>query len=112
MEKLNSFEMDLLTRLAKVYPDLQHHIPVLRVKIREITGVGMYVNFAYENRSGIPKLDDSLLAISTNENIEIPSLRYGLCCQVEVSGGWLDFVEIVTYGEQWDGNLDGYSFEP
>jgi hypothetical protein len=111
MEKLNTFEIDLLTRLSKAYPDLQLHISVLSVKSRELTGVGMYVNLEYENRIRIPSLDVSLSAISTSESILIPSLAYGLCYEVAITDGWLDFIEIVSYNEPWNGSLDGYSFE-
>jgi hypothetical protein len=111
MEKLNSFEIDLLTRLSKAYPGLQYHLPVLRVKCRESTGVGMFVNLEYENRIGIPRLDVSLSAISTSESILIPSLKYGLCYEAATTDGLLEYIEIASYDEQWDGSLEGYSFE-
>jgi hypothetical protein len=110
MENLNSFELEIVTRLSEKYPVLRLHIPVLRVESRESTGVGMFVNLSYEDRTDIPKLDDSLAAISTNENIHIPSLEYGLGYEVVLTHGWLELLEIITYGESWDGVYDDYSF--
>ncbi len=111
MENLNEFELDLLTLLGKEYPAVLPHIPALRVTGRESTGVGMFVDLAYVDKSNIAGLDASLYAISTNQRILLPELEFGLGYEVTATDGWLDMIEIASYGESWDGNLLGYQFE-
>jgi hypothetical protein len=109
MEKLNELEFTLLEKLSNKYPLLKEHIPYLRVKNREITGVGMYVKFCYlepieDKNINIP--DGSL---SANENIEIESLKNGLGYEVDISKGKVNFIEFITYNEEWDGSISNFS---
>ena len=113
MEPLNSLELLIFDRLSGKYPSIKHHIPFLRVLNREFTGVGMYVNFCYlETAVNISPLDLSRFPISTNENIIIPTLQYGLGYEVVIDDGKINFIEFVTYGEKWDGNMDNYLIKP
>jgi hypothetical protein len=49
-------------------------------------------------------------SISTNEIIEIDGLKFGLGYEVDVSEGKLRFIELITYGEGWDGNIGNFRF--
>ncbi|WP_395057911.1 hypothetical protein [Flavobacterium sp.] len=86
------------------------HIPIIKVLNRKITGVGMYVNFYYPDTLIIPSLEIEEASISTNENIEVENLEYGLGYELDISNGKIKFIEFVTYGEEWDGNFVGYKF--
>lgn len=111
MENLNELELSILNELSFKHPSITCHIPFLRVLNREITGVGMYVNLCYlETTKNIPSIDISVCAISTNESIKVPNLKYGLAYEVNITDDRIDFIEFVTYGnEVWDGNTDGLS---
>lgn len=111
MENLNKLELSILERLCNRYPAIKNHIPYLRVLSRKNTGVGMYVNFCYfDSKESLNNLDIPDTSISTNENIEIQGLQYGLGFEVDISDGKIKFIELITYGEEWDGNVDCYTF--
>jgi hypothetical protein len=103
-EELNKLELSILERLAVKYPFIKEHIPFLKVDSRENTGVGMYVNLIYNNPSNKNlNVGEQNSAISTNETIEIAGLKYGLGYEVDITEGKIKFIELVTYGEEWDG---------
>ncbi|PGH39187.1 MAG: hypothetical protein CRN43_10685 [Candidatus Nephrothrix sp. EaCA] len=106
MEELNKLELSILERLSINYPSIKGHIPFLRVESRENTGVGMYINFSYINP--VEKLLDLGIentSICTNEIIEMDGLKYGLGYEVDITDGKIKFIEIFTYGEEWDGDV-------
>jgi hypothetical protein len=111
MDNLNGLEISILVRLSYKYPNIKQHIPFIRVLNREVTGVGMYVNFYYiqPNRNFLP-LEIFNGSISTNEIIEIEGLKHGLGYEVDISDGMIKFIEFVTYGEEWKGELINYKF--
>lgn len=111
MDNLSKLEISILDKLSVKYPSIKQHIPFLRVLNREITAVGMYVNFCYSHPiKSIPSLELSNGSISTNENIEIEGLEYGLGYEVDISDGMIKFIEFITYGEEWDGDFKNYKF--
>lgn len=110
MEKINKFESVVLSTLAEKYPFLNEHIPYLRIKNREITGVGMYVNFDYSQEIKIKDMDFYNVSLSTNENIEIDNLKYGLGFELDITNGMVNFLEFITYGgECWDGVIKEFN---
>lgn len=109
MEQLNKLELSILKRLSINYPSIKNHIPDLRVKIRKNTGVGMYINFYYVNEPLSLNIADS--SISSNETIEMAGLKYGLAYEVDITSGKINFIELVTYGEEWNGEIsDDFAF--
>jgi len=112
MEELNVFELSILGRLAVKYPNIKPHIPLLQVLNREITGVGMYVNFCYsEQTDDVLRLNHlSYDLMSTDDTIQVTGLEHGLAWVVYISDGKIDFMELVTYGEAWDGNIENCYF--
>lgn len=108
MESLNEFEKEVLNRLSDEYEILKEHIPFLIVKNREYTGVGMYVNFSYSKE--IERFDIGQASLGTSENINIKGLKYGLVYELDISDGKINFIEFVTCGEAWDGNIEEFSF--
>ncbi|WP_433900313.1 hypothetical protein [Sphingobacterium puteale] len=106
MGKLNKLEKSIFERLATIYPTIKLHIPFLEVQSREVTGVGMYINLSY--RKSIEKMLDLEIdnaSLSTNETIEIEGLKYGFGYEVDVTDGKIKFIELVTYGEEWNVNV-------
>ncbi len=110
MNELNDLELILLDGLVKKYPSLKVHIPYLKVVYREITGVGMYVNFKYVNfESQSEKIN---MLFSNQENIKIKNLKHGLGYVIDITNGEIKYIEFITYGENWDGNVSGFKIIP
>lgn len=106
MEELNELELTLLNGLVTKYPSIHFHIPYLKVVSRETTGVGMYVNFAYEDFDGEP--EDINALFSNEENIAIRELRHGLGYVIDITDGAIKYIEFFTYGEKWNGKFTEY----
>ncbi len=112
MDDLNKLERVVLQQLSEKYPAIKSHIPHLKVKDRQNTGVGMFVNFFFATPDGILSgLDMEDCAISTNDNIRIEGLEHGLGYEVDITKGRINFIEFITYGEGWDGSSKNFSFE-
>ena len=112
MENLNKLEVSILKRLAKKFPSINEHLDFIKVENRIITGVGMYINIIYSNPNNLElHLGINNLAISTNERIEIFGLNYGLNYEVDITNGKIKFIELVTNGENWNGEIsEDFSF--
>ena len=113
MRNLNNFELVILEKLANLYPAIKSHIPFLQVEGIEITGVGMYVNFKYKidgKHLELIAVNDGELSVEGHK-IEIKNLKYGLCDVIAVKDGLIAYIELVTYGELWDGDTTGFTIE-
>ncbi len=111
MENLNDFEISILNRISLKYPNIKYHIPLLKVINREITGVGMYINFIYfKPINDIATLEILNGSVSLNERIRIDGLEFGLGYEINISGKMIKFIELITFGEEWDGNYKGFNF--
>ena len=108
MNELSNLEVILLNGLEQKYPSLKSHIPFLKVKDREITGVGMYLNFEYVNSDGKIKFEDINALFSNEENIQINNLKYGLGYVIDITDGEIKYIEFITYGESWNGIFGDY----
>ena len=110
MDKLNNLELAILEKLSIKYPAIKSHIPLLAVKDRIVTGVGMYVNFCYNSPLNlVEKLNMANASISTNDNIKLKKLQFGLGYEVDISEGMILFIEFITYGETWDGEIRDFT---
>jgi len=112
---LNSLEMAIIEEIVSTkgeqYPLLKNHIPFLRVKSREKTGVGVYVNFEYEEfqtLSKVTEMDD--LVLTSEKSLELDVLQYGLNYELNLTKGRIAFLELVTNGEHWDGIFGKFTF--
>lgn len=109
---LTNFEQDILLQIAHSYPFLHSHIPLLQVKSRERTGVGMYVNFNYlSSINDYPLIPSQFYALSGNAHLHMKGLEHGLVYEISISNGRIDFIELVSYGEPCDGEIRNFSFE-
>ena len=111
MDKLNQLELSILERLERKYFFLKSHIPCIMVKNRELTGVGMYVNFIYTNTANLDNIDKAYIPLSTNEIIKMVGLKNGLQYEVNYENGRLLFLELVTCDEEWDGLIRDFSWD-
>lgn len=108
MEQLTHLETTLLKGLTEKYPALESHIPYLKVKDRDITKVGMMVNFEYTNAQNELNFEDINALFSGGEPIEIKTLKQGLSYVIDVTAGQILYIEFTTYGENWNGKFGDY----
>lgn len=112
------FELDVLHSILdeqkEKYPALYEQISYLVVRSRELTGVGEYVNFDLPDDPRIPtESGQSDLVLMANKMIEMDGLSLGLAFAIDVTGGRINFLELVTYDdEQWDGTVGRYEIVP
>lgn len=111
MENLNDLELIILEKAAENHPAIKNHIPFLRVLNRECTGVGVYVNFTYFNENiTLDPIEPLNTVLGTNERIGLPGLKYGLCFELDITEGKINFIELATLGEAWNGSTLNYYF--
>lgn len=74
----------------------------MRAKERKTTGTSMRVNLAYT--AGSESLDYiKKMHLSANGYLKMEGLTDGLIDNTGVTNGRIDFIELVTYDEPWDG---------
>ena len=110
MDELNQFELAILDRLSASNPEIRKHIPYLRVKERKMTGVGMRINLDYipgsESLDYIKKVH-----LSANGYLKMEGLTDGLIDNTGITNGRIDFIELVTYDEPWDGVIRDFFWD-
>lgn len=113
LDSLNDFERSILEKIAEVYPFLNSHIPLIKVKERKTTGVGMYVDFQYVSINDIyESIQDNYKAISNEKaSLKVQGLNHGLAYEISIESGKIAFLELVTYGEEWDGTIEKFWFD-
>jgi hypothetical protein len=118
MDQPTRFELDLLHSILddqrEKYPCLYSQIPFLRVRSREVTGVGGYVHFELPDDPGTP-IDTGQpdIVLTVNKTIEMDDPPSGMGFALDVSSGKINFLELVTYGdEEWHGAVGRYEIVP
>jgi hypothetical protein len=111
MENLNKLEFEILNRVSEKYPKIKSHLPLLKVKNRLATGVGMYINFVYTEEL-FDTLEIMNSTLSLNELIQMQGLDDGLNYEVDITDGRINFIEIVSIGDSWDGAINNFTFIP
>lgn len=106
---LNQIEEAILIEIFnynyKKFPSLKEHLPFVMVKSREYTGVGMYIHFEYLIKEiDFVKISNTHAFLSSNKRLVIDSLKNELNYELNITKGKLDFLELVTNDEPWDGN--------
>ncbi len=112
---LNKLERAIISEIVKFnkkeYSSIELHIPYLNIKFREATGIGMYVHFEYSKEGGNFNIDNSEeICLSSNKQLELDNLEYGLNYELNITNGKFDFLELVTNGEDWDGSYEYFEF--
>jgi hypothetical protein len=112
VDTLNKFEIAVLDKISNEYPFLKAHIPFLHVKSREFTGVGLFVNFSYQDDSvGHQQIPGNFVALTSNASLLVDGLKYEVAYEIAVTGGRIDFLELVANSEDWDGTVRSFWFE-
>lgn len=106
MQELNDLELSLIEALTSKYPQLQSHLPFLKVSQRKATGEGLNVTLEYVDFNN--EFDDTNALFSNGENIEIKGLKEGLSYVIDVTMGQITSIEFSTYNEKWDGKLTDF----
>ena len=112
VDTLNNFELAVLDKISNEYPFLKSHIPFLQVKSRELTGVGLFVNFSYQEGSvGYQEIPGGFVALSSNASLLVEGLKYEVAYEIAVTNRKIDFLEVVANGEDWDGTVRNFWIE-
>ena len=106
MQELNDLELSILKALTTKYPQLQSHLPFLKVSERKPTGEGLDVTLELLDFDN--EFDDTNALFSNGENIEIKGLKEGLSYVVDVTMGQITSIEFSTYKEKWDGKFTDF----
>lgn len=114
-EDLNKLEKAIINEIVefnkKKYSTIRTHVPYLNVKSRENTGVGIFVYFGYSEEGSNLKMDNSEdIYLSSDKSLELDVLKYGLNYELNITNGKIDFLELVTNGEDWDGGYGDFKF--
>ncbi|MEB2774656.1 hypothetical protein SYJ56_05025 [Algoriphagus sp. D3-2-R+10] len=113
--ELNALEKSIISEIADINEKqcsfLKNHLPHLKVKSREYTGVGMYVNFVYDSNHNPNMFNDECdLILSSDTSLELDVLKHGLNYELTVTKGRIIFLELVTNGESWNGAFQKFKF--
>ena len=112
-KELNELELAIIKEISRFNMRnafLKEHLPYLKVKSREETGVGMYVNFEYISMDSSIVKSNKDMVLSSNKMLEIDGLKYGLNYELNIIKGKIVFLELVTNGELWDGKFRHFKF--
>lgn len=93
----------ILEQHRERYPDLIPLCANLRVESRKSTSVGAYITFSAESQHPTTGTRDA--QIGFDGEIRVTGIPSGLAGELVISDGLLDYLELVTYGdESWDGS--------
>lgn len=108
MKELNELELNLLNGLTEKYPSLKSHLPYLKVSERKITSTGMIVHLTYTHLEGQLNLENINALFSNGETIQVKNLKKGLGYVIDITAGQIEYIELTTYGENWDGKYGDF----
>jgi hypothetical protein len=103
MNELNKLESTLLEGLTKKYPSFHSHIPYLKVSDRQLTPTGMTIYLTYTNGETSIPIEEINALFSNEEKIQVQNLKNGLAYVIDITDGKIEHIELVTYGEKWNG---------
>lgn len=113
-EAPNAFETALLESICRSNPakaqGLADRIPDLVVLSRENSGAGSFTIFR------LPGMDRGAATarstLGSNEEVGLPGLKFGLGMLAFLEQGFLHILETYTYGEDWNGEWEGFRLLP
>lgn len=110
MENLNALEVVLIGGLVQKYPQMEAHVSHLRVSKRELTSTGLCIHIDYQDFE--QEVEPINALFSNSENIEITGLKKGLGYVIDITNGIIQYIELVTYGEKWNGKIGDFRLIP
>lgn len=118
MEKyLNKLEFAIIQELFRSnygkenVGDLLTHIPYIYVKERTFTGVGLYVNFDYKSENKLILDKDLRMHLTSSKSLLFSNFGEYFYFELDISHGKLNYIEIVTYVDGWNGSIDSFEFK-
>jgi hypothetical protein len=111
--QLTELEFQLVSAIIEFnknrYPDLVQQFHSLKVKSREYTGVGCYINFYLSDLNSMLVLNSINTSLSCNKLLKVNTLINPLSFELDIMRGKINFLEIVTNGgESWDGSYNRF----
>jgi hypothetical protein len=112
---LTPLEQAILEKLATAYKEkfafLSAHLPHLRVRERKNNGTGVTVNFYY-TPDGEQLIDEEAGngLLSMPEIVVISKLKKGLGFVLDITGGRIEYLELYTDNEKWNGDVSTFKF--
>jgi len=100
----NELELAILQRLSLALPTLESVLPQLHVQSRQYTGVGCYTKFRV-----VDIVVGSKSPVTLDEAINVPGIQRGLDALLFLKDGKVDFLEVVSFDELWEGTFEGFS---
>ncbi len=112
---LNILEQAILDEIAtyneKQYPDIRGCLTHLKIRYRENTGVGIFLHFEQiSEKDLIVPFNEANIVLSSDKYLELDTLDYGLNYELNITNGQIDFLELVTNGESWNGSFKEFRF--
>jgi hypothetical protein len=113
MAEIKEVELSLLKSIIngnlEKFSFLLEHLGDIKIKSREATGIGLNITFEYlKDVQEEEEFTNGLL--STELKLTTPSLKNELTYCLDITNGKIDFLEIITNGNEiWDGNLENCS---
>ena len=107
MKNLNNIEIAILKAIIEEnqdkYPFLKTHFPYIFIKNREYTGLGVYSNFEY---SRIFEESNINTTLSSSKELTVANLENELTYVLDITNGKINFLEIVTNGnDSFEGEI-------
>jgi len=108
---INSILNEIVNFNSKEFPMLYNHIKRLVIRDIKKTGVGFYVDFEYNycKKDKIKAINESC-CLSSTLSLYIEGLNFPVNYELNISNGKIDFLEVVSNGENWDGCISNFSF--
>lgn len=90
---------------------LLKQIPFISIKKREFTGVGLFIFFEFEPNYPF-KIDNEIrMSLSSSKPLKFDTFNEYFSYELDISNGKLNYIEIVTYKDGWDGSYNSFGFE-
>lgn len=110
MNKLNSLETEIIELIVKLEPEnrsiYEEHLPLLRVKEREFSGIGVFSHFEYTRTP--EKLFPEKKFSSTDKLIKIDSREADIQDNLLFENGLISMLELVTWNDEWNGEYKNF----
>lgn len=90
---------------------LLRQLPFIKIKKREFTGVGQYVYFEYEPNTHLNIDGDISMSLSSSKSLKFDTFNEYFSYELDISNGRMNYIEIVTYKDGWDGLYNTFEFE-
>lgn len=114
-ENLNKLEFAIIQEVLKYnignkdLIKILHHIVYIKIRNRDFTGVGFFINFKYDKNI---KIDKNInLSLSSEKNIKFKGFDDYFSFELDITKGKFNYLEIITYSNGWNGKYNSFIIE-